>query len=121
MSLLHMDRKPYRGSSGAIRLTFSNLEMSDSRLIIFQSVIFRKGLQLGYMLLLHTNSKSYMGSAIAPSDLTLKGQIQGYPDFKVLQYIVQNEPIKLGLLLLLKNNRKSFMGSPNGTIAFYLR
>ncbi len=33
-------------------------------------------------LLLDVDRKSYMGSPIAPLDLTLKGQIQGHPDFE---------------------------------------
>ncbi len=42
-------------------------------------------------LLLDTNGKSYMGCPTAPLDLTLvtlKGQIQGHPDFEAL-YVVK--------------------------------
>ena len=52
-------------------LTLSDLERSKSRSLIFQSLISRKGAQLGPMLLLNINGKPYIGSTMAPLHLTL--------------------------------------------------
>ncbi len=46
----------------ASHLTLSDLERSKSRSLRFQSLISRKGAQLGPMLLLNINRKPYMGS-----------------------------------------------------------
>ncbi len=52
-------------------LTLSDLERSKSRSLAFQSLISRKGAELGYMLLLTINRKPHMGSPLAFSHLTL--------------------------------------------------
>ncbi len=70
-----------------LHLTLSDLERSKSRSLRFQSLISRKGAQLGPVLLLNINKKPYMGSPMAPSHLTLsdlKGQTQGHQDFDAL-------------------------------------
>ncbi len=66
-------------------LTLSDLEMSNSRSIRFQSVISLKGAKLGPMLLLTIIRKPYMASPMTPSLLTLsdlEGQSQGHSDFQ---------------------------------------
>ncbi len=49
----------------------SELERSLSRSLRFQRLISRKAAELGHMLLLNTNRKSYVGSPIPLSHLTL--------------------------------------------------
>ncbi len=72
-------------------LTLSDPERSNSRSLIFRSLISCKGAELGHMLLLNTNRKAYMGSQMTLSHLTmsdLKGQIQSHSDFEAL-YLVK--------------------------------
>ena len=52
-------------------LTLSDLERSKSRSVGFQSLISRKGAELGHMLLLAINRKPCMASPMTPSHLTL--------------------------------------------------
>ena len=50
-------------------------------------LIFRKGAELGYMFLLNTDRKSFMGGSTVPSHLPLvflKGQSQVHVDFEWL-------------------------------------
>ncbi len=54
-----------------LHLTLSDLERSKSMSLRFRSLISRKGVQLGPMLLLNINRKPYMESPMAPSHLTL--------------------------------------------------
>ncbi len=75
---LNIDRKPYTcmGSPMTVsNLTLSDLERSKSRSmsksLTFPSLIFRKGAQLGPMLLLIINRKPCMGSTMTASHLTL--------------------------------------------------
>ena len=68
-------------------LTLSKLERSKSRSLVFQSLISHKGAEVGPMLLLTINRKTYMASLMTPSLLTLvtlKDQSQGHSDFKTL-------------------------------------
>ena len=53
-------------------LTLSDLERSKSRSLRFQSLISRKGAELGPMLLLPINRKPYMASLMTPSPLTFR-------------------------------------------------
>ncbi len=90
-------------------LTFSDLERSNSRSPKFEALhcIARKGAELGPMLLLDINRKSYMGSQIALSHLTLsdlKGQIQGHQSFEAL-HCISRKGAELGPMLLLDINR----------------
>ena len=91
-------------------MTLSHLTLSDSERSKLRSLIFRsishKGEELGHMLLLNINRKSYMGSPSVWLNFilgTLKGQCQGHSDC---------EGAELGHMLLLNTNRKSYMGSP---------
>ncbi len=52
-------------------LTLSDLERSKSRSLRFKGVISCKGCELGPMLLLTNNRKTYMASPMTPSLLTL--------------------------------------------------
>ena len=53
-------------------LILGDLERSISSSLRFQRLIIsRKGAELGHMLLLNTNRKSYVGSPIPPSHLIL--------------------------------------------------
>ena len=61
----------YGESIGVIAFDLSDLERSMSRSLRFQRPISRKATELGHMLLLNTSRKSYMGSPIPPSHLTL--------------------------------------------------
>ncbi len=54
-----------------INLTLNDLERSNSRSPKFRRLISRKGAELGPMLLLNINRKSYMWSPISLSNLTL--------------------------------------------------
>ncbi len=68
-------------------LILSDLERSKSRSLTFQSLISRKGAELGRKLLLSINRKPYMASLMTQSPLTLsdlEGQSQGQSDFKAL-------------------------------------
>ncbi len=74
MLLLDINKNPYMGSQVAVlNLTFSDLEMSKSRSLRFQSLLSFKGALLGHMLLLNINRKPepYMGSPMALLNLTL--------------------------------------------------
>ncbi len=51
-------------------LTLSDLERSKSRSLKFRKLIFRKGAELGHMLLLNINRKAYMGSPVTLSQLS---------------------------------------------------
>ncbi len=51
-------------------LTLSDLERSRSRSLRFRNLLSRKGDQLGPILLLNINKKSYFGSPMALSHLT---------------------------------------------------
>ena len=71
-------------------LSLSDLERSKSRPLRFQSLISRKGAELGPILLLIINRKPYMASPMTSSLLTLsdlKGQRQVHSDFTL--YLVK--------------------------------
>ncbi len=53
------------------RLTLSDLERSISRSLGLQRVVSRKAAELGHVLLLNTNRRSYMVSPIPSSQLSL--------------------------------------------------
>ena len=96
-------------------LTLSHLERSKSRSLIFQSIISRKGAELGHMLFLNINRKACMGSPLAQLHLTLvtlEGQCQGHSDFEGLYLVNMVKEAELGHALLLDINRKACMGSP---------
>ncbi len=68
-------------------LILCDLEMSESRSLRLQSLISRKGAQLGHSLPTHINGKSYIRSPMTPSHLTLsdpEGQSERHSDFEVL-------------------------------------
>ena len=66
----------YGESIDAITFDFSFLERSLSRSLRFRRLIFHKGTELGYVLLLNTNRKSHMGSPTAPLHLTLGDKVK---------------------------------------------
>ncbi len=51
-------------------MTLSDLEKSESRLLTFRSLIYGKVVPLGHILLINTNTKSYMESTAVISDLS---------------------------------------------------
>ncbi len=60
------------GSSMTLsHLTLSDLERSVSRSLRFQSIMSRKGAELGHMLLLNINRKPFMWSQVTLSHLAL--------------------------------------------------
>ncbi len=72
----------YGKSNGAITFDLSDPEMSNSRPLILEGLSLneldnmllskhRKGADLGHMLPLNTNRKSYTGSPMAPSHVSL--------------------------------------------------
>ncbi len=67
-------------------LTLSGLERSNSRSLIFRSLISCKGAELGHKLLLpvNINRKAYIESPMTSSHMTLKG----HSDLKAL-YLVK--------------------------------
>ncbi len=71
---LNINRKAYRESPvTSSHMTFSDLEMSNSRLLRFRSLLSRKGAELGHILLLNINRKAYtcMESPMTLLHLTL--------------------------------------------------
>ncbi len=70
-TIRHWQEIIYGECSCTIRLTWSDLKRSKSRSRRFWRPASRKRAELGYMLLLNPNRKSYMGSPTAPSNLTL--------------------------------------------------
>ncbi len=54
-----------------LHLTLRGLERSISRSLRFERLIPHKSAELGHMLLLNANRKSYTGSPIPPSYLTV--------------------------------------------------
>ncbi len=67
----------------------AGLERSMSRSLRFPRLISRKGDEVGHVVLLNTNRKSYIESPIAPSYLTLSdlvSQSQGHSNF---EYVVK--------------------------------
>ena len=88
MLVLNLNRKPYIGILMApIDLTLSDLDRSISRSPIFESPVSRKGVLLSPVLL-NIIMKPYMGSPMALSRLTLKGQTECHSDFEAL-YVVE--------------------------------
>ncbi len=68
---VYVTRKPCMTSPmTSSHLTLSDLERSNSRSLIYQSLISCTGAELGPMLLLNINRKAYMGSQITSSHLT---------------------------------------------------
>ena len=56
----------------------SGINRSSSMSLIFESPISQKGAELGHILILNTNRKSYLGSPSALIYLPLKGYVQGH-------------------------------------------
>ena len=60
MLLLNINKKPDMGSPMALfHVTLCDLERLKSRSLRFQSLISRKGVELGHILLLNINRKPY--------------------------------------------------------------
>ncbi len=102
------------GGNGEI---LSDIERPTSLWVIFGSFIAYQTAALGHMLQLNTNRKSYMGSSMALSHLTLS-------DLKRLKWrslwfrrLISRIGTELGHLFLLNTIRKSY-GESNTTIRF---
>ncbi len=86
-------------------LTLSNLEKSKS--LGFQSLIPRKGAELGPMLLLTVHRKPYMASSITLSVLLLNDLERSLG----FQCLISHKGAELGPMVLLTISRKLFMAS----------
>ena len=86
----------YGEAIGVITFYRRDIERSMSRSLRLWRVISCKGAELGHMLLLNTNRKSYMGSPIVPSHLTLSDTERlklrcwtWFKIFKIFTYMVK--------------------------------
>ncbi len=92
-------------------LTLSDLERSESRSLGFQSLISRKGVELGPMILLTINRKPYMASLITSSLWTLIDLQRSKSKSLRFQSPISHKGAELGHKLLLPINRKPYMAS----------
>ncbi len=92
-------------------LTFSHLERSKSRSLRFQSLISRKGAELGPMLLLTINRQHYMASLMLSPLLTLSDLERAKSRSLRFQTLISHKGAHLGPMLLLTYNRKPYMAS----------
>ena len=84
-------------------LTLSELERSKSRSLIFQSLISRKGVELGPMLLLTINREPYMAS-IMPSSLLLLSDLERSKSRTLgFQDPISRKGAELGPMLLINH------------------
>ena len=83
-----------------------------------QSLIARKGAELGHKLLLILNRKPYIMSPITPSPLTLSDLQRSKSRSPRFRKLISRKGGYLGSMFLLNINTKPYMGSPNDTIAF---
>ena len=90
-------------------LTLSELERSKLRSLVFQSLISRKGAELGPMLPLTINKKSYMVSPMTTSLLTLSDIERSKSRLLGLQSLISHKGAELGPVLLLTINRKPWV------------
>ena len=93
-------------------LTLSDLKRSNSRSLWFRSLISCKGAELGHMLLLNINRKSYTRSPMTSSFLTLSDLESSNSRSLRFWSIVSCKRAELGHMLPLNINRKIYMGSP---------
>ncbi len=95
-------------------LTLSDIERSTSRSLRFQSIISRKGAELGRMLLLTMYRKPYMGSPMTPSLFHLNDLERSKSRLLTFQSIISRKGAELGsmLLLILTINRKPYIWNP---------
>ncbi len=111
MLLLTMNRKLDMASPmTSSLLTLVDLEWSKSRSLGFQSLLSRKGVELGPMLLLTMNRKPYVASPMT-SLLTLSDPDRSKSRSLGLLSLISHKGVELGPILLLTMNRKPFMAS----------
>ena len=94
MLLLHINRKPCGEFNSMITFDLSDIERSISRSLRFWRLISRKGAQLGHVLLLNANRKSYMGGGRSPraaSHLTLSDLERSNRTTQILKAYAVNE------------------------------
>ncbi len=90
--LLNIKGNPIWGLQLHTHLTLKELVRSKLRSLGYESLASPTGAQLGQILLLPTNRKSYMGSTMAPLDLDLGLKSRSLRFFKVLYIIKEPSP-----------------------------
>ncbi len=87
-------------------LTLSDLERSKSRSLRFQSLISRKGAELGPVLLLSIYRKPYVASLLTPSLLTSSDLERSKSRSHRFHFCISRKGAELGSMLLSTINRR---------------
>ncbi len=121
MLLLNVNMKPHIGSPMALsNLTLSDLERSNTKSPRFRSLIFRKGVYLGFILLNYTIIRNHIWGVKWQLHLNLSNLERSNWSSFVVWTAVCCKRAMLGYMLLLNINRKQYAES-NGAITLDLK